>query len=548
MSTLAENDTTRKTTHAGAATGWTRMLRLGLRRDRVIAPVTIASFLAIAVISAYAGKDVFDGGETGLVDSMRGNPVYTFFCGEPGDITTGAAFANWEAVLFMVTAAAICLSMMVVRLTRREEEAGRTELLLAAETGSLAPIVATVAQGTIAAAGIGVVSAVPLLTAGATAADVGVVFGQYFFGALIGVAVGLVAAEIASSARAANLGAAAVILGFYLFRGIADMIDVPWLRWLVPVGWIQNMDAFGADRLWPGLLMIPVLGVAVGAAAWIRNHRDLGSGIFARRLGPATGPRLNSLTAVVVRLTATPIWTFAAVVAVYGLVVGAMLNSVGELVTENQMVADAVVGDGSLDQLTPLFISMMIAVMAMAAAAGGVTLVNRMRAEEKSGRAELLLATETSRTRYFVVHGLDAMVGAVIVVVASAAAVTLGSGIVGAGWGDTAHRAFVAGLAQLPPVLLMTAIALALYGFSNRLLGVAWGLVGLSFVCGPFFAAFLGIPDWAQKISPFSHVPAVPVETHGLAVGGGHHAAAGGGPVRRRNGRLEQARHLVPGP
>ncbi|MFT3659982.1 MAG: ABC transporter permease [Gordonia sp. (in: high G+C Gram-positive bacteria)] len=512
MTTVPSRAPQRTRTVGGSITGHRRLLRLGLRRDRFIAPVTLLSFFTVAFVGAYSGEEMFATGENGLVRGLSDNAVYLFFCGAPRDITSGAAFANWEAMPFMVTAAAVCLAMTVVRLTRREEEAGRTELLLAAETGAHAPIFATVLQGVLAAAGIGLVSALPLLTAGATGAEVAIVFVQYLFGGLFGVAVGLVFAEISSTARAANLTAASVVIGCYFLRGVADLLGEEWLRWLSPMGWIQNMDSFGADDVRPGLPVILLLLAAVAGATAIRDRRDLGSGLLARRPGPAAGPRLGDLPAVVARLTATPILTYAAVVAAYGLVVGAILPSIGTLVADNRIVSEIVIGDGPEDRLTPMFVSLMVSLMAMAAAAGGVSLVNRMKAEEDADRAELLLATAVSRTRYYVVHGIDAFVGALVALGLACGAMYLAGAAAGSGWGDTARWTFPAMLAQIPPVLLMTALALALYGVDRRLVSVGWGLVALAFVCGPFFAGFLGIPDWAQQLSPFGHVPAVPVE------------------------------------
>lgn len=495
--------------------GWTRLLRLGLRGDRLLAPVTVLAFAAIAIAGVTAAASVYPtaADRERVAAAVGRNDVYVFFSGPLRHIGSPAAVANWEAVLFMATAAGICLAMMIVRVTRREEEAGRTELLLAGQTGTLAPLVAALVQGAVAALGLAAASALPLLYGGARVVDVAVVGAQYVTVGLAGIAIALVAAETAASARTANLAAAGLLIGAYFLRAVGDLFPgLGWLRALSPVGWAQAMDPFGANTVLPGLGAPVLLAAAFGLAVGIRGRRDLGAGLLARRRGKTTGPYLSSPGRIVARLNGPTIAVYAAVVAVYAGVVGAILPAIGDLAAGSDLVTE-VLAEGAADaDITEVFVSVMMSMIGMAAAAGGIALVGRLRAEESSGRAEMLLAGAVSRTRYFTVHSGAVLIGVAGTLVCSAAVLTLAGGVAGAGWVGTGRSAFAAAAVQLPAAVLLAALALALYGVAPRLAVLGWAAVAVAVVCGPFFAPFLGLPEWAMRLSPFSHLPAVPAE------------------------------------
>jgi hypothetical protein len=95
-------------------------------------------------------------------------------------------------------------------------------------------------------------------------------------------------------------------------------------------------------------------------------------------------------------------------------------------------------------------------------------------------------------------------------------------------------------LNYLPGVLLVAAAAIAIAGLLPRWSLLAWA--GVAFV---FFQVMLSetpqLPDWVDGISPFWHVPGLPVETFNPASGrrarpGGGAGAAGpvGLPAPRR--------------
>jgi len=68
-----------------------------------------------------------------------------------------------------------------------------------------------------------------------------------------------------------------------------------------------------------------------------------------------------------------------------------------------------------------------------------------------------------------------------------------------------------ASLVQLPGILVIGAVVIAMVGLLPRLAGaVSWTVLVGSILIGPLFGPTLTLPGWAQDLSPFTHTPKVP--------------------------------------
>jgi ABC-2 type transport system permease protein len=82
----------------------------------------------------------------------------------------------------------------------------------------------------------------------------------------------------------------------------------------------------------------------------------------------------------------------------------------------------------------------------------------------------------------------------------------VGTGDSGLIWEVTAgHLAFI------PALLVILAVAALLYGLVPGLVGAVWAVVAYGFIMG-FFAPVWDLPQWVLDISPFEHVPSIPLE------------------------------------
>jgi ABC-2 type transport system permease protein len=64
-------------------------------------------------------------------------------------------------------------------------------------------------------------------------------------------------------------------------------------------------------------------------------------------------------------------------------------------------------------------------------------------------------------------------------------------------------------LVYLPPVLLLAALVVLLFGWLPRAAAATWAVVAGCFVIG-WLGGLLKPPQWVENLSPFTHVPQVP--------------------------------------
>jgi ABC-2 type transport system permease protein len=133
----------------------------------------------------------------------------------------------------------------------------------------------------------------------------------------------------------------------------------------------------------------------------------------------------------------------------------------------------------------------------------------RLRSEETSLRAEPVLATRVTRLSWAASHVTVAVVGTAVVLAAGGAAMGLMHGLRTGDVGAQLPRVLGGAMAQLPAVLVLAGIALALFGLVPRLTAVAWGLVAATLVISQL-GPMLQFDQWLLDLAPFTHVPQLP--------------------------------------
>ncbi|HLT56060.1 MAG TPA: ABC transporter permease, partial [Bacillota bacterium] len=136
--------------------------------------------------------------------------------------------------------------------------------------------------------------------------------------------------------------------------------------------------------------------------------------------------------------------------------------------------------------------------------------MNKIRGEEKKGRLEYLLGRAVSRTQLFGSYLILAVVNGFVMISASALGLwSAASAVMEEGF--EFGMVYSAALVFYPAMLVMIGIAAFLNGFLPRLTHLVW----IYFIYS-FFILYLGnmmqFPDWAGKLSPFGHVPQMPIE------------------------------------
>lgn len=415
-------------------------------------------------------------------------------------------------VAFGIPVMAIALT---ARATRKEEESGRSELLLSGRVGRLAPTAAAlvVVTGVFTVLGLALWAAtltVDLDRSGAVLYVASIVAAGWVYAA--GTAV---LAQVFAHGRtvwAASMTVAGLTL---ITRGIGD-VNRNWLSWTSPLGWHGLTRPFGDPSVAP--LIVTVLAAAGLAvlALWLANRRDVGQGMVPARTGPATASRWRASrtgTAVHQHLGALTGWTIG-VVALMGMY-GALMNVVVEAMMTNPDLAMFLADS---DTLVDSIVQMLVAFAGFLGAGFALQTLAGLRGEETAGRLEMELSVGRSRWSWLATHTAVVAAGAVVVVLAGAAAfgITAATALDDP---DLAGRITAAGAWYLPAALVFVGISVALFGTSPRLQVVAWAPFALAVVV-TLMGPTLQLSEDQMRLSPFGAVgtaPVGPVNAAGVA-------------------------------
>jgi ABC-2 type transport system permease protein len=491
-------------------TGWAPLLRLALRRDRIVLPAWIYGIVLTVVSTASSYDRLYPTeADRAQVAASASTGALRAITGPAFDLTTVGGLTAWRIAGTGAVLAALMSLLLVVRHTRAEEEAGRTELVGAAAVGRyavpvagfLVAVVANLSIALLCTAGLAVVG-LPL--AGSVALSLAIASAGLVFAA-----VALVTAQVASVARAAS-GAAGALLGLaYLLRAIGDSA-APWLSWLSPVGWAQQVRAFAGERWWVFALPLALVAGLLGAVAVLLPQRDAGAGLRAQRPGPPVAdPRLAGPLALAWRLQRGTLLGWTAGYVLVGATVGAVASDVSDLLGNGQQATDLIHKLGGGSDPVSTYLSLIVGLLGLVAAAYAVQAVLRARTEETAQRAEPVLAAGTDRLRWGGAHVLIAALGSAWLLAVAGAALGLVHGL---RTGDLGQVGVLLGatLAQVPAVWVLGALAVALAGAVPRLIAAAWAVLAGCLLLGQI-GQLLSLPDWLLDVSPFRHAGSAPV-------------------------------------
>ncbi|WP_432478483.1 ABC transporter permease [Nocardioides sp. GXQ0305] len=484
------------------------LLRAYLRRDRwmlfwwTIGGAVLYWSQAVSVEGLYTSQAEFDRAAA----AMGSNPALVAMAGPARALNTVGGQVTWQATAFGAIVAGLMSMFLVGRHTRAEEESGRDELVRASAIGRRAPVTATVLEVVVANVLLGALIAVSLIVVPLAVADsVALGVGAALCGVAFG-GVALVAAQLTSTTRATYGITGAAMAAAYALRAVGDVGNEA-LSWLSPIGWYQRMYAFSGLRWWPALLLLALAVVMLVAAYAVLERRDIGSGIFAARPGPATAARrLGTPVGLAWRLQRGTVVGWALGLGFTGLAYGSIGDSAGDLIGDNEAAAEMMTAGGG--DMVAGFQAVSMVMLALLTAGFAISSALRPRTEEESGRVEPVLATATSRTRW--------LLGNVVVTVAGSALVL---GVAGLGMGlgyvlvtgkeEALWRMTWQTLTWLPAVLVLSGLTRLLHGVRPRLATFGWLGLGYAVVV-LVLAEILQFPDWMRDLSPFEHLALVP--------------------------------------
>jgi polyether ionophore transport system permease protein len=492
-------------------TGTLDLIRLILRRDRIRILIWVASIAALIAVTAASIKALFptQAALDQAAAATEHNAAAIAFNGAAQGLNTLGGEVAFQAGAFGMSLAALMSLLMIGRLTRGEEEAGRLELVRSLPVGRHAPTVA--ALTVVAAMNLAVGALVTLslavqnlplagsLLMGASFVVVGFLFGT----------IALLAAQITENTRVVYGSALAVLGAAFVMRAVGDIGDGT-LSWFTPIGLAQKARPFADERWWPILPLLAATALLVAAASVLAARRDHGAGLVAPRPGRiSASASLGYPIGLAVRLQRGTLIGWGAGVLVTGIAYGWIAPTVDSFIAQNKQLAGMLASAGGAS-LTDSYFATSFRIMALVATGFAIQSALRLRSEETALRAESVLATPVSRWRWTGSHLVVAFAGSVLLLGVAGLSTGL-SYVAGGGSWSSVPRLFGAALVYAPAIWLMIGVTVVLFGLAPRLVDIAWAAFAACFVVG-FLGVILKIPDWVQKLSPFERMPQLPAQ------------------------------------
>ena len=489
--------------------------RLTLRlvgRSTVVLAVAIAVWLGVEVASY---RTAYPDGVSPLQFSLfADNPAVRMMQGVPTDLGTAGGFTVWDAGWMLMLLLGIWGALTATRLLRGEEDLEHVDLLLAG------PIPASRAMRVVLACvgamclGVAAVAAATLVVASGNARGAAL-----FALALAGVAatfagVGAVASQLVDVRRRA-VGLSLVALGLaWVVRMVASSADArTWMQWLTPLGWLQELRPYGEPVYVALVPLVVVPALLATLAVVLRGRRDLGAGLVT--VGAHPPSRLGGLSSPLAfawRSNRGVLLAWALGLAAYSAVFGTLIATMIDWLDKDEQYRSLLDSLGFGAMLSPPgFLAVFASFGVLAVALQVVWRVGAARAEEESGRAEVLLARPVSRLRWLGGHAVLALLGGAALVVVAGTATWAGA-VVGGSSGISWADSMKAVLNGLPVVVLAAGVAVATFGVVPRATVVLSAvLIPASYLLTVLGAA-LRWPSWVLDLSPFTHLALVPAE------------------------------------
>ena len=452
-----------------------------------------------------------------LAASFGNNVGLKVLLGTPHEIQTVGGFVAWRTLGVLILIGAIWGLMLTTRLFRGEEQAGRTELMLAGQTTMRKAVlqiskaitvlllvifivitIATIASAAYKHTGISIASsaffALSLVICIAVFASLGALTSQLF------------------ATRFQALRAGAVLFGiFFLIRGLAASVNgLNWLANISPLGWIENARPFTGSN-WPWLVpAIVFICITTVLAWWFAGRRDIGASII--KDSDNAVPKialLNSLTLFNIRLMRGVVLGWLAGIAFTAVIFGTVAKSAGDAFNSSNAVQNII---GRLTQSSNFgvetyfgFTFLIFILMLLLMVAG---MIATMREEEAEGYADNILVRPIGR---FSLIGSKALL--FIIATFTFSLVTASSGWLG---GVSQHadislgKLLLAGFNMIAAGVLFIGIGLFVYGFWPRLTAtVLYTFVGWAFIV-EMLGSVLNLNHYILDTSILHHLPLVP--------------------------------------
>ncbi|MFD2656407.1 ABC transporter permease [Gracilibacillus thailandensis] len=491
------------------------LLRFNARQNWLASIIWTLSTVGITVVVAGAFVNLFGSEqERDTMAQTLENPAMVAMVGPVYGIdnyTTGAMMAN-QMLLFTAIVLGIMSILMITKLTRKQEEEGKFELIRSMPVGRLSSLSSALIVVALVNLIIGLITSIGLVLINVESIDVE---GSIMYGAVLAVTglmftgITAVITQLTETSRGAIGLSIAVLLLAYFVRAIGDVSSEA-LSLLSPLGLILRTEVYVENIWWPIIVSVVIALVFTVLAFYLHNRRDLGAGLLPSKPGKKEASKLLlSPLGLILRLQRTQIISWLVAMLFLGASYGSVLGDLESFFADNEMFQQ-LLGDNSEYTMTEQFMTMLMVILSIFATIPMVISFLRVRGEEKRERNDHLLTTGISRYKLLSYYlGVSVVIGAVSLFIA-----LYGLWAGGAAVMDDPiplKNILKAGMSYVPAMLIILALANLLFAFLPKWTSLVWAYLVFS-----FFTVYLGgmidIPEWLANISSFNHIPQIPVE------------------------------------
>lgn len=494
-----------------------RIFRFTLKKEWLKLLLWLAGCALCVIIGILAFVEVYsDPIERQAIAMTMQNPAMEALFGQAigvDNYTIGAMYSHMMTILSFVLFAVMSI-LLVVRNTRAEEEDGILELLQALPAGRLAHTTSAILLLFVTNFLLGVQSTGLLIGLGDSSITIegailtGVIYG--LIGILFG-SVTLVTVQLSSSARGSMMLAFAILGVSYLLRTLGDGgSGMEILSWISPLGLLYKTEPFVSNNWMPVWIALGMSIMLLVTALWLKHQRDIGAGLFPDRAGKRhASPFLKTPAGFVFKLVKMLVIVWAIAMLFLGITYGSIIGDIDGILEGNEVIEQMVSSDPNIN-MAEQFMAMILGVLALAATIPSLQILLRLRGEEKKNRLESVVSGAHSR---LIIFGSFLIISILIAVVFQILqSVAFGGSAILMDYEISLNEIILTGLAYLPAIFVMIGAASALIGWLPKATSLIWLYLGFAFVV-LYFGDLFDIPEFASSISPFHHIPEMPVES-----------------------------------
>jgi ABC-2 type transport system permease protein len=480
---------------------------------------TLFAVYTVAQVAAYTAGYPTQRARDELLAAYGHNAGLEALLGDASAIATPRGYAEWRLLGVLGVVGSVWGILLATRLTRGEEEAGRTELLLAGATTrnrASAQTLAGLAGGVVALFALSFVGA--LLAAGSPGMHIGVRSAAFFAAVLVAgpavfLAAGFLTSQLATSRAAAGAVAGGVFTASYVIRMVADSGPaLRWLRWASPIGWVELVRPLTAPDTAPLVPLVASVVVLAALGLGLAGRRDVGVGIVPGRgsRAPALG-LLGHPLGLAFRTSRTAILGWLTAVSVLAFLIGSLAKSSTRDPSGSADIERALSRLGGTRSGVDLYLGLTFLAVALLVSAIAVGQAAATRGEEASGRVENLIARPVSAAAWL--RQRLALAAVVVCCVATDAGLLAWLGTQTQGGGSSLPGLVLAGWNVAPPALLLLGVGALTFAVRPRSTSlVTYGYLAWS-VLVEFLAAVARVNHWLLNTSVFFHVAPAPATT-----------------------------------